>query len=58
MITTAGLALNSINNSGLDLKAAMAVAVGEVEINDSRLRFSTMAENTIRGATWIFSFTC
>ena len=35
---------------GLDLKAAMAVAVGEVEINGSRLRFSTMADNTIRGA--------
>ena len=35
---------------GLDLKAAMAVAVGEVEINGSRLRFSTMSDNTIRGA--------
>ena len=34
----------------LDLKAAMAVAVGEVEIEGSNLRFSTMADNTIRGA--------
>ena len=39
-----------IENPALDLKAGMAVAVGEVEIEGTSLRFSLMADNTIRGA--------
>lgn len=39
-----------IEHPAHDLKAAMAVAVGEVEIEGSNLRFSLMADNTIRGA--------
>ena len=39
-----------IEHPAHDLKAAMAVAVGEVEIEGSSLRFSLMADNTIRGA--------
>ena len=38
------------DHPGQDLKAAMSVAVGEVEVEGSNLRYSTMADNTIRGA--------
>ncbi len=39
-----------VQHPGHDLKAAMSVAVGEVSVEGTSLRFSTMADNTIRGA--------
>lgn len=39
-----------VKHPGHNLKAAMSVAVGEVEVEGSSLRFSTFADNTIRGA--------
>lgn len=41
---------DGVQHPGHDLKAAMSVAVGEVEVEGSSLRFSTFADNTIRGA--------
>lgn len=41
---------DGVQHPGHDLRAAMSVAVGEVEVEGSSLRFSTFADNTIRGA--------
>ena len=41
---------DGVNHPGHDLKAGMSVAVGEVSVEGTSLRYSTMADNTIRGA--------
>ena len=33
-----------------DLRAAMAVAVGDIQVSGRRLTYTTVADNTIRGA--------